>query len=328
MCWPSSSGVACAEEDTPLTATFVSVDTTTTLAEETRDPVQWPFTADSPWNTPIGSDAAFAGVATEEVRNLLDTSIGIWLNFDEFSHPVAVASPTDPLVTFTYDSSATGPGQITLPLPPGTEPALGVDSHLHLIDPETSVSHEFFGTQPSDSGFRAAYYVVNDLLGPGIGEGGTRAYGGSALGGLIRTWELEEGELRHALALALTGPQLRQGPVWPATEEDAIAPQTYRGTIPMGTLLAIPPTVDVESMILSPEGRMVARALQRYGAYVVDQAEVMAFYAEPDAPPEVIAAIRADLPRIRRELRIVTNNGPDRVGGGGTPTAPPAPPLE
>jgi hypothetical protein len=116
--------------------------------------------------------------------------------------------------------------------------------------------------------------------------------------------------------------------VWPATEEDAIAPQTYRGTIPMGTLLAIPPAVDVESMILSPEGRMIARALQRYGAYVVDQAEVMAFYAEPDAPPAVIQAIREDLPRIRRELRIVTNNGPGRVGGGGQPTVPPAPPLE
>jgi hypothetical protein len=53
----------------------------------------------------------------------------------------------------------------------------------------------------------------------------------------------------------------------------------------------------------------------------------MTFYAEPSAAMDRIERIREDLPRIRRELRIVANNGPDRVGGGGRPIAPLAPPL-
>jgi hypothetical protein len=34
-----------------------------------------------------------------------------------------------------------------------------------------------------------------------------------------------------------------------------------------------------------------------------------------------------DLLRVFQALHIVTNNGPESVGGGGTPRKPPAPPL-
>jgi hypothetical protein len=37
--------------------------------------------------------------------------------------------------------------------------------------------------------------------------------------------------------------------------------------------------------------------------------------------------MRADLNKIRAQLRVVTNNGPSSVGGGGTPVVPLAPPL-
>jgi hypothetical protein len=212
-------------------------------------------------------------------------------------------------------------------MPDGARAAAGADAHLHILSPDGHTAHEFFDFQRTDDGATAEYYVVSDLTGSGVLDGGTRAYGGSALGGLIRTWELEKGEIRHALALALGGQQLRRGPVWPADSEDDNSLETYSGQIPMGALLAIPETVSVEAMQLSPDGLVVARALQRYGAYVVDQARDMTFYAEPSAAMDRIERIREDLPRIRRELRIVANNGPDRVGGGGRPIAPLAPPL-
>ncbi len=41
-----------------------------------------------------------------------------------------------------------------------------------------------------------------------------------------------------------------------------------------------------------------------------------------------VEAIRSDLDRIRRELRLVANNAEDTPGGGGHPGAPPAPPLK
>lgn len=43
--------------------------------------------------------------------------------------------------------------------------------------------------------------------------------------------------------------------------------------------------------------------------------------------PGSSAALYYDLQHVFQALEIVTNNGPDRVGGGGTPRAPLAPPI-
>jgi hypothetical protein len=169
--------------------------------------------------------------------------------------------------------------------------------------------------------------VRTDLYGPGVGQGGVRAYGGSAIGGLIRSWELEEGTIRHALALALDADQLGRGPVWPATAEDGDAARSYTGDVPMGTLAAIPPSIDVAALGLSPAGLAAAHALQDYGAYVVDRSGCTCLYAEPSAPATAVSQLRKDVARLRSLLRVVTNSGPAAVGGPGSRRAPLAPAL-
>lgn len=308
----------------------VALTSTTTAPEGPRNPALWPFSSDSPWNTPIGSKATFRSVGAADTVSLLDSRIEFWVNAQEYSHPIVQAAQSDPLVRVRYERTNRGPlvaGSVEIRVPAAATPAAGADGHLHVLDPNGRTAHEFFSFRRTADGATSSYYVASDLTGPGILEGGTRAYGGSALGGLIRRWELEAGQIRHVLALALTGGQLQRGPVWPADEEDATAHATYSGLVPLGTLLAIPVTVDIGGLALSPAGRAVAVALQNFGAYVVDQATVMTFYAEPTVPKDQIEAIRADLPRIRRELRIVSNNGPNSVGGGGRPLVSPAPPL-
>lgn len=304
--------------------------TTINALTEPRDPFLWPFSPDSPWNMPIGSGAQYSRAGDEVTMSLTDRRIDIWLNSEEFSHPVVSAATSDPVLIVNYEGTNVAPftaGTVEIHMPVGANPATGPDSHLHVIDVDSETAHEFFGYTPTATGATATYYVRNSLRGDGISDGGTRAYGGSALGGLVRLWELEGGTIPHALAVALTGGQLRQGPTWPATAEDANSSDTYRGPIPMGTLMAIPKGVAVDAMVLSEPGRIVAKALQDYGGYVVDQARSMTLYAELGVPPEVLTAIREDLPRIRRELRVVTNNGPNTVGGGGEPLLPLAPPL-
>jgi len=293
-------------------------------APASRVAALWPFASDSPWNTPIGSNATYESASATRTANLIDPSIVAWANVEQYSHPIYQASVTDPLAVFSRAGFAT----VRVAVPAGATPAAGTDRHLHVIDPTGHYVDENWDVQGSFPNFTTGYHVRTDLYGPGVGQGGVRAYGGSAIGGLIRTWELQQGAIHHALALALTGGQLTRGPVWPATAQDGNAATTYSGSVPMGSLAAIPPSVDVTTLGLTPTGVAVARALQDYGAYVVDRSGCVCLYAEPtSAGTQQAGDLRRDVGKLRSLLRLVTDNGPAAVGGGGTPRVALAPPL-
>ncbi len=235
--------------------------------------------------------------------------------------PVFQASDHDPITLVTSPA-----GRWHYRVPDDATPAAPShgDRHLLVIDPSHRFVDECWVARRIDRGLRCRYHVRNRLRGAGVGEGGTRAYGGSALAGLIRTWEIEQGTISHALAFAVPRRNLAHGPVWPANSEDGNA--TYGGSLPMGTLVAIPHDVDLGSLHLSPGGLVIAQAMRDYGAYLVDASENFTLFAEPSAEP-LLGPARSDLQAIRAALRIVTNNGPDRAGGGGAPLATRAPPL-
>jgi hypothetical protein len=80
---------------------------------------------------------------------------------------------------------------------------------------------------------------------------------------------------------------------------------------------------------------VLARALQDYGAYLVDSAGDLAFYAEPNVEDDpalgevgALNDARSDLGKIVPQLRCVTNNTAASPGGGGAPRAPAAPALQ
>ncbi|MFN8037014.1 MAG: hypothetical protein U0V73_13850 [Acidimicrobiia bacterium] len=289
-----------------------------TLAQ--RDLAWWPFSASSPWNTSIGSGAVFSDDGDARTNDLHQNPGNV--NAGSWSHPVYVASDADPL-----RQVHTPDGTVTLHIPANAAPDAEADGHMHVITPDHHYVDEMYIAQPDGSGgFSAAALVRNDLTGPGVGAGGTRAYGGSAIGGLIRTWELQQGSVHHALAFAASSAQMQAGPVWPATAQDGDGGSSYSGSLPMGTLAAIPGSVDVNSLGLSPTGLAIAHALQDYGAYLVDQSSAFTLYAEGAAEgmPQ-LEDLRNDLRTVQGQLRAVVNNGPNSVGGGGTPRVAPAP---
>ena len=124
------------------------------------------------------------------------------------------------------------------------------------------------------------YQEKEDLL----GTGNSGAHGGSmlsSLGGVIRLGELVPGgTIRHALKVNLFGADDYYsgsgGYRWPATTADGCAPGCYGGSVPalrMGSLLALPPSVNVNSMGLETDAaKILAHAFQDYGAYTVDDA--------------------------------------------------------
>jgi hypothetical protein len=185
-----------------------------------------------------------------------------------------------------------------------------------------------------------------DLKGDGTGLwNGRRASLLPALAGVLRSGEIANGAIYHALAMVLTQNFMTylapstggDGPaVWPALGYDThpAPPQGYlncTGCLRMGTLLAIPPTISIASLgLTTAAGKIIAQAAQTYGVYIVDTAGVSqgnpngggSFIAElgdTDLDAITTANKTTDLAKIVQHLYAITNNSSSMPGG------PPAP---
>jgi hypothetical protein len=118
------------------------------------------------------------------------------------------------------------------------------------------------------------------------------------------------------------------GWVWPAISADDNWQSTYRGqevtNLYMGGLVAIPLSVDINGLGLRlPQSVNIARALQQYGAYIVDRGDPWVFeiILDTKTEPEWVPwhhdpNYKSDMEKIGAVTRIVKNSsGP----GGGRP---------
>jgi len=146
--------------------------------------------------------------------------------------------------------------------------------------------------------------------------------------------------------------------VWPATGSDGGTQKApgglYGGTNPHvvpGALLAIPSELSSVVNISTTIGGKIKQALIDFGAYIVDDtgagnmaaicmeapvnAEMRAAYGYAMTYPHGVSAadndpgkmLYEDLLHIFQALHVVANNGPDSIGGGGTPRVPAKPPI-
>lgn len=301
-----------------------------------RDPWLQPFASKSPWNTPIGSEARYSDDAALVTMDLRSGSTTI--NSGGWSIPVYLASSTDPVRTVTGKNSGQTV-QFRVNVPPSAEPDPKSDGHLVIVDPTRGTSIEMYQAvvQPNGNINANGNVVKVDLRGNGWGiSGAVRAASVSAMGGLIRVNELKRLSIPHAIAFSVSGDKAKSGPVWPSSTEDSFGlngdlwNNKYSGNVPMGTLIAIPPSVDLTLLGLTPSGLALAHALQDFGAYMVDtggkeQVTLYAEYAAADMPQ--LADMKKDLSKVHQYLAVILNNTADSIGGGGTPRLPPAPPL-
>jgi hypothetical protein len=307
-----------------------------------------PFSADSVWRQPVEQQPTATDVASAMTANLRlaadpdGNPIRNWLNAEQYSMPVVQADDCDPLVTFSSDTNEVPPAG-TYRVPPDAKPASGTDAHLLVVQPDGVTLVEMWTAQQiSDSEWKAGRVEVVDLKGTGLGpDNGVRAYGGSASGGLIRSWEIDptdpsyvDGVIRHPLAIAMPssmflytegdpgydaeGYGTALGYVWPATEQDYASPWEYAGKIPMGAKVVLPRSVDIASLQLSPPTAAIAQALQDYGGFVTDRTtdNTVSFYAQVGSPSDWVGATRGpdgtggELDRIRQQLVVVIQAPP------------------
>ncbi|TGE00527.1 hypothetical protein [Methylobacterium nonmethylotrophicum] len=318
-----------------------------------RDPVAQPFASTSIWNTPLGRGAVFQPGDAPETALLRDQNAGgpagafAWIGGHAFG--IYRQAPDDPVRTWIYrgrpptvpwpHGGSPGGGRFSLRTPPGIAFLGGGDGHAILIDQEGRYAYEVWrGAFDAARNLYTAHYIIRtDLRGSGIasvawGSEGVRAFGGSLAGGLVRRAELERGEIRHAIAMAASTTQAsRTRTVWPASSTDGGGNNEHTGLIPMGSLFAIPPQVDLARLGLkTPEGRALARAFQDFGGYITDTAgrTVVVAYLEEGCTDAQIDALQSDKDLILSMLAMVTNNAAAHPGGPGPRVAAPPPPLQ
>ena len=314
-----------------------------------RDLAAWPFATASPWNYPIGSAAEFQPVSTSAGTGIRGGSA----NITAYSIPTYVATAADPLRNIYDICTGKRVLKATIRVPLAAKAAAGTDGHLNIIDENHAFVHELYHAQIDSNGDLTTWkYNKNDLQLNGGGFSswhGSVAAGTSSLGGVIRRTELAMGTgglqtgIRHALqAVFYPSSFNRYAPggrsfVWPASSSDNPSGYGTVGNVYMGSLLAIPPWINVNALgITDPQVLDIARALQSFGVYVVDGGNVGAnnvvVRIDPQAAGEITNRIsfdsQIDIPM--RYLQVVTNshlNGyaPDVPGGGGIPLQPLAP---
>src|SRR5881296_4722918 len=332
-----------------------------------RDPLLWPFSRDSIWNLPIGASAVFVpaniqqatqrGMTTDPDVIILTpnaTMTDVYYNSDGWTGGSRCAPQGNVLVNApipdNFVVSGAGSGN-----PDGTTPNYA--TAILMSDGHTLTQGQPFARCTAGGPATMWWSVTNDLYGTGI-DGGHGGSGLSSLGGTIRLGELVPGGvIRHVMKINLYGLNnyfydgTTHGYRWPASQADGCASSCYGGTTPalrMGSLLAIPASVNIDSLGLETEpAKILARALQDYGAYTVDDTawSVYAIATEfspagrvddefntawgfPINPPTKTGPWALDMDRLFGALNVVDNwdagqwaavsasNGAQGVGGG------------
>jgi len=303
--------------------------------KQPRDPVNWPFAATSPWNTPIGSAARYAEPTG------IDLAAGIRMYDAHQAHPMlrASASSTTPSLHLYRRNDPTPVASVRIA--PSDIP--GATQNFALVAEDGKTLYDLTGARLNGTDIVANQIVVADLTGSGMpGEynaptpSGMSDYAGSLcaddFNGPIRR---VMGAVFHPSILAknLDG----NAHVWPATHtppnyEARFGALRETGNLHIGTLLAIPRDVDLATIGVGTSGPAyeMARSFQNYGLYLKNplfgsalgpQLGMCGDLRSANLPPD----FNRQLARVASYLKVVENNGPNSVGGGGTPSQPAAP---
>ncbi|WP_156115881.1 hypothetical protein [Bosea sp. UNC402CLCol] len=284
-----------------------------------------PFSASSSWNTPVSSNATFTKLGWPA-----STGYNYSVAWDSYSPSVYVASASDPLVQVTYPPGWGYPGgTVSVHMPAAANGAAGTDGELIVIDGDIAYNFWQFNRTSNTTASAASFGSENIVTGDGWGtkspflSAGITAAGASQLGGLLVKAETDDGVIDHALQLAVDFSLAKPGAVGQAISSDG---SNASGIVQEGQLLAIPPGTPMPAG-LSPLGQQVFKAMQTYGAYVIDVAGgTTNIRAQANAYDDAtMTALWHDMGNITPLLQGVSNNsGSGSTGGtGGTVTDPP-----
>jgi len=242
-----------------------------------------PYSASSPWNRPIGSSPKVDPRSAVHVR-----ALGGPLTSDptQYTYPVYEVPAGTPLQRVRVDNlftTVSGGGRqmvvrkgptVSIPIPPAARAAAGSDAQIIIVDRRTGYEYGVWRARREAGGWRVENGSRYNIRWSGVPPRGdppftSRGAGVPYLAGLVRPCEIARGRIDHALAFAYDYPTDRH--VYPATKSDGDSRDPR--DLPEGARLQLDPRLTAAD--LSRRGctgpcLTIARALQRYGMYVID----------------------------------------------------------
>jgi hypothetical protein len=257
-------------------------------------PGSWrPFGDDSPWNTPIPEDAIphpnsdkIIATMVSEARNIRfanSYTIPIWIvNSDNMLFHIA----DSPYPFDTWDQNFDGKTEAGVPIDSSMWGEQTEDGHICIIDPFKMLAWEMSRFKGMKNGvIDCSTFNIWDLKDKGVGDPNEgirwRARGGRGSGfpeiaGLVRPEEVAAGEIRHVLVFTFSKNR-KDLILSPACRSDG----KYSGTqYPIeGMRFQLDPSLtdaDFTHWGLTPEGKILARTLQKYGMLDCDNGGAIA----------------------------------------------------
>jgi hypothetical protein len=282
------------------------------------------FAPDSFWNTPLASDVRADPESDRWIALLAQSQQklrGLHINLHDWTIPIFHADAATPRHTLhpkllrchlsqghvkTSEPHLTPDHPLglhasvrgtTIPIPEEAVPDAKQDAHLTIIDASARRAYDLWQCRrEADGSWHTNAAIAYDLDGPGLFtpadlphirndesvhfHGPCRASGVPLLGGLIMRDEIAAGRIAHKLAFACPVPGLQRRVYPPAAWTDGWLP----GGVPEGCLLQLDPALDLNAFNLTPAARVVARAMQEFGATLVDYAGGVTLYGESLEP--------------------------------------------
>jgi len=245
------------------------------------------YDAASFWNRPIATGAAVDPGSPAMVAKALvpyKSAANFWAGSNSWAKPLAYANPVS-------DSYAVGCKKydchtdVAFRIPLYAAPSTGSDHHLVVIDSGTGKELDMWLAEhdPATNSWSAGARYVTDPSGWGATCAekqhclGAVAAGFAAFGGIVRPEEIAQGHIDHALFF--TTPYTRKDFIaCPATHTDGVADDP--AAIPEGARIQLDPAFPVDAQRWPRWEKIIAKALQKYGAYLGDTGDSLSFAAE------------------------------------------------
>lgn len=199
-----------------------------------------------------------------------------------------------------------------VPIPADLQPGTGVDHSVTIYDPAADQVWTFWEVVRDGSGWAACWGGRIDEASKNLGYFVPGDYGAAMTGlldanGVVTLADVRRGYIDHAITLQI--PETKAGVFsYPAQRTSGFSddPAAIMG----GARIRLDPSLDLSRLGLTPVGRMVAEAAQRYGFIVTDNSGSVTVMAESSLREQGVTGVDPWAALLRTEDWEVLRNFP------------------